>query len=132
MTVPSVLFGAIAKATKWEETEWGSAPKGTDTKLVLPLCLQYLTPSECNPVGYPKIQKTYFHSTFVSFSCGCFLWSGSHFRSRHVFHRLFYVVGKHNAGQECLQNCFQTQGKQALDCFKMTTFQGFLILNILF
>ena len=59
MTVPSVLFGAIAKATRWEETDWGSAPKGTDTKLVLPLCLQYLTPSKCGVHPYESNIKKY-------------------------------------------------------------------------
>merc|ERR1711997_1292021 len=66
MTAPSVLFGAVAKATDWEATGYGKIPRsptelekeicennGTcivdDTKLVLPLCLQYLTPA---PVAF--------------------------------------------------------------------------------
>merc|ERR1719210_175814 len=46
MTAPSVVFGAIARATRWEETEYGKRPsvENKDTTLVLPLCLQYLTP----------------------------------------------------------------------------------------
>ena len=43
MAVPATLFGAVAKATDWEATGYGKDPSD-DAKLVLPLCLQYLTP----------------------------------------------------------------------------------------
>ena len=52
--VPAVLFGAVAKATDWSATEWGHAPTGNETALVLPLCLQYLTPQ----VRYLKLYTT--------------------------------------------------------------------------
>jgi len=45
MTGPSVLFGAIAKNTDWSMTEYAcGAPSGKESKVVLPLALQYLTP----------------------------------------------------------------------------------------
>lgn len=44
MAIPSLLFGAIAKATNWEATGFGHTPAGKEGALVLPLCLHYLTP----------------------------------------------------------------------------------------
>jgi len=49
MAVPSILFGAIAKATNWTNTDYGKFPGISegyedDSRLVLPLCLQHLTP----------------------------------------------------------------------------------------
>lgn len=46
MAVPSVIIGAVAKATMWNETSYtGVIPiPPEDQKLVLPLVLQYLTP----------------------------------------------------------------------------------------
>ena len=59
MTAPSVLFGAIARATRWEETGYGHTPSEDgkdgfdDRKLVLPLCLQYLTPRKSGLFNVP-------------------------------------------------------------------------------
>ena len=39
------LFGAVALAADWERTGFGHAPRGTESGLVLPLVLQYLTPN---------------------------------------------------------------------------------------
>jgi len=83
MTVPSVLFGAIAKATRWEETDWGSAPKGTDTKLVLPLCLQYLTPTAVAFFGLGAISAAVMSSTDSS------MLSASTMLARNVYKTVF-------------------------------------------
>ena len=40
MAVPATLFGAVAKATDWSQTEWGHDPTADESSLVLPLCLQ--------------------------------------------------------------------------------------------
>ena len=40
MAVPATLFGAVAKATDWSQTEWGHEPTADESSLVLPLCLQ--------------------------------------------------------------------------------------------
>ena len=40
MAVPATLFGAVAKATDWTQTEWGHEPTADESSLVLPLCLQ--------------------------------------------------------------------------------------------
>ena len=42
--VPATLFGGVAKATDWTQTGFGHTPTPDEAKLVLPLCLQYLTP----------------------------------------------------------------------------------------
>ncbi len=52
MAVPSTLFGGIAKATDWQATDFGRAPNKEEVSLVLPLCLQYLT---------PQVRKTCMH-----------------------------------------------------------------------
>lgn len=46
MAIPPVLIGAIAKATKWNETGYeGPYPfTENETSMILPLVLQYLTP----------------------------------------------------------------------------------------
>uniref|UniRef100_T1IWY2 High-affinity choline transporter 1 n=1 Tax=Strigamia maritima TaxID=126957 RepID=T1IWY2_STRMM len=47
MAVPSVIIGAVAKATVWNETDYhvdGDILPENEQKLVLPLVLQYLTP----------------------------------------------------------------------------------------
>ncbi|KAA0186767.1 hypothetical protein HAZT_HAZT009776, partial [Hyalella azteca] len=43
--VPACLIGAIAKATDWTKTDYGHTPEGYEKKLVLPLVMQYLTPT---------------------------------------------------------------------------------------
>ena len=44
MAIPATLFGAVAKATDWEATDFGREIQADEYGLVLPLCLQYLTP----------------------------------------------------------------------------------------
>jgi len=61
MTVPSVLFGAIAKATDWEKTDYGRTPE--NTSVVLPLCLQYLTPPAVAFFGLGAISAAVMSST---------------------------------------------------------------------
>ncbi|XP_046657306.1 high-affinity choline transporter 1-like [Daphnia pulicaria] len=49
MALPSVLIGAVAKATNWNETDFrgkGNIPLDADqARMVLPMVLQYLTPA---------------------------------------------------------------------------------------
>merc|ERR1719158_2553270 len=51
MAVPPVLIGGIAKATRWNETAYFLEHNKTlpipkdDTRMILPMVLQYLTPS---------------------------------------------------------------------------------------
>ena len=40
MAIPATLFGAVAKATDWSETDYGQDPE--KAQLVLPLCLQVI------------------------------------------------------------------------------------------
>ncbi|GAB6018839.1 hypothetical protein CHUAL_000500 [Chamberlinius hualienensis] len=44
MAIPSVLIGAIAKSTAWNETGYGKEVTEEDQKQILPMVLQYLTP----------------------------------------------------------------------------------------
>lgn len=67
MTAPSVVFGAIAKATNWTETGYGKVPGisldgvqgDDDTRLVLPLCMQYLTPQWVSFFGLVSLNSSY-------------------------------------------------------------------------
>ncbi|KAF2365452.1 Sodium/solute symporter [Trinorchestia longiramus] len=53
MAVPAVLIGAVARTVEWEETPFNkSIVESGKEKLVLPLVLQYLTPSVCPDRGY--------------------------------------------------------------------------------
>lgn len=64
MTGPSVLFGAIAKSTDWSLTEFNcSAPTGDQSKVVLPLALQYLTPKAVAFFGLGAVSAAVMSST---------------------------------------------------------------------
>merc|ERR1719499_262171 len=64
MTGPSVLFGAIAKATDWSQTGYPyPAPSGDCSKVVLPLALQYLTPKAVAFFGLGAVSAAVMSST---------------------------------------------------------------------
>merc|ERR1711981_1343572 len=99
MTAPSVLFGAVAKATDWEATGYNNTKEvrsGTiigdgsydDTKLVLPLCLQYLTPPAVAFFGLGAVSAAVMSSTDSS------MLSASTMLARNVFKTVFYPKAK--------------------------------------
>ena len=57
LAIPATLFGAIAKATNWENTEYGHTPEGKDASIVLPLVLQNLTPPVSEARGFVIIKN---------------------------------------------------------------------------
>merc|ERR1712088_508602 len=77
MTAPSVLFGAIGKATDWSQTGYANTKEAQegcilehktecaedDTKLILPLCLQYLTPPVVAFFGLGAVSAAVMSST---------------------------------------------------------------------
>jgi len=63
MAVPATLFGAVAKATDWSQTEWGHEPTADESSLVLPLCLQYLTPQWVAFFGLGAVSAAVMSST---------------------------------------------------------------------
>jgi len=64
MTGPSVLFGAVARATDWSKTDYPCpAPTGKTSKVVLPLCLQYLTPPVVAFFGLGAVSAAVMSST---------------------------------------------------------------------
>jgi len=106
MTAPSVLFGAVAKATDWSLTGYkdnlcdGNLCAGDlcdangencgrdDTKLVLPLCLQYLTPTWVAFFGLGAVSAAVMSSTDSS------MLSASTMLARNVFKTVFYPEAK--------------------------------------
>ena len=95
MTAPSVLFGAVGKATNWNATGYANtsdARLGTimgngtfdDTKLILPLCLQYLTPPAVAFFGLGAVSAAVMSSTDSS------MLSASTMLARNVFKTVFY------------------------------------------
>ena len=81
-----VLFGAIAKATDWESTGYGKTPGANgakDTALVLPLCLQYLTPTWVAFFGLGAISAAVMSSTDSS------MLSASTMIARNVYKTVF-------------------------------------------
>merc|ERR1719187_2164702 len=64
MTAPSVLFGAVAKNTDWVGAGYPcGAPLGADSKVVLPLALQYLTPRAVAFFGLGAVSAAVMSST---------------------------------------------------------------------
>jgi len=95
MTAPSVLFGAVGKATDWTQTGYANtkeAKLGTimgngtedDTKLILPLCLQYLTPPVVAFFGLGAVSAAVMSSTDSS------MLSASTMLARNVFKTVFW------------------------------------------
>lgn len=62
MAVPAVLIGAIAKGTDWTQTEYGKTPSGDDVRFVLPLVMQYLTPSWVAFIGLGAVSAAVMSS----------------------------------------------------------------------
>merc|ERR1719384_1148860 len=103
MTAPSVLFGAKAKATDWSKVGYnpylsnvtGNRPgelcdpnnpdvcREDDTKLVLPLCLQYLTPPAVAFFGLGAVSAAVMSSTDSS------MLSASTMMARNVYKVVF-------------------------------------------
>jgi len=81
MTIPSVLFGAIAKATDWEKTDYGRVPE--NTSVILPLCLQYLTPPAVAFFGLGAVSAAVMSSTDSS------MLSASTMMARNVYKTVF-------------------------------------------
>ena len=95
MTAPSVLFGAVGKATDWTQTGYAATKEakegciiGTcdedDTKLILPLCLQYLTPPVVAFFGLGAVSAAVMSSTDSS------MLSASTMLARNVFKTVFW------------------------------------------
>eukprot|EP00092_Neocalanus_flemingeri_P035154 GFUD01038257.1.p1 GENE.GFUD01038257.1~~GFUD01038257.1.p1 ORF type:complete len:503 (+),score=122.31 GFUD01038257.1:142-1509(+) len=83
MTGPSVLFGAVARATDWSQTDYPCTPSGDTEKLVMPLTLQYLTPPAVAWFGLGAISAAVMSSTDSS------LLSASSLIARNVYQKVF-------------------------------------------
>jgi len=81
MTGPSVLFGAVARATDWSKTEYNCVEP--DPKLVMPLVLKFLTPPTVAWLGLGAISAAVMSSTDSS------LLSSSSLIARNVYHKVF-------------------------------------------
>ncbi|KAF2348984.1 Sodium/solute symporter [Trinorchestia longiramus] len=60
--IPACLIGAIAKATDWTQTEYHHTPTGYEKKLVLPLVMQYLTPTWVAFIGLGAVSAAVMSS----------------------------------------------------------------------
>ncbi|XP_012283006.1 high-affinity choline transporter 1 [Orussus abietinus] len=84
MAIPPVLIGAIAKATDWNETGYGSFPKtDTETSMILPMVLQYLTPDFVSFFGLGAV------SAAVMSSADSSILSASSMFARNVYKLIF-------------------------------------------
>lgn len=84
VSVPALLFGAVAVSTDWSQTGRGceGAPHGDNARYVLPLCLKYLTPRPVSWVGVGVV------SAAVMSSADSSLLSSSSLLARNVYQRL--------------------------------------------
>ncbi|CAL4106009.1 unnamed protein product, partial [Meganyctiphanes norvegica] len=62
MAVPAIMIGAIAKGTDWENTDYGKNITSEDAKLVLPLVMQYLTPTAVSFIGLGAVSAAVMSS----------------------------------------------------------------------
>lgn len=62
MAIPSVIIGAVAKATVWNETEYGKDVTEADQKQILPMVLQYLTPQAVSFFGLGAVSAAVMSS----------------------------------------------------------------------
>jgi len=89
MAVPPVLIGGIAKATKWNETDYFKVHNKTvpipkdDTRMILPMVLQYLTPSWISFFGLGAV------SAAVMSSADSSVLSASSMFARNVYKLIF-------------------------------------------
>ncbi|XP_071946763.1 high-affinity choline transporter 1-like isoform X2 [Antedon mediterranea] len=77
MTIPSILIGALGASTDWEATDYGR--NATDSSLILPLVLQYLTPQGVSIIGLGAVCAAVMSSADSS------LLSASSMFSRNVY-----------------------------------------------
>jgi len=89
MAVPPVLIGGIAKATHWNETDYFLKHNKTvpipkdDTRMILPMVLQYLTPSSVSFFGLGAV------SAAVMSSADSSVLSASSMFARNVYKLIF-------------------------------------------
>jgi len=89
MAVPPVLIGGIAKATNWNETDYFLVHNKTlpipkdDTRMILPMVLQYLTPSFVSFFGLGAV------SAAVMSSADSSVLSASSMFARNVYKLIF-------------------------------------------
>ena len=87
-TGPSVLFGAVARATDWTKTDYATqyacnGDKIENTSIIMPLTLQYLTPPVVAFFGLGAISAAVMSSTDSS------MLSASTMVARNVYQRVF-------------------------------------------
>ncbi|KAK9692525.1 Sodium:solute symporter family [Popillia japonica] len=85
MAIPSVLIGAIAKSTAWNETDYRRDPPTTpeETSMILPMVLQYLTPDFVSFFGLGAV------SAAVMSSADSSILSASSMFARNVYKLIF-------------------------------------------
>ncbi|OQR78985.1 high-affinity choline transporter 1-like [Tropilaelaps mercedesae] len=63
MAVPAMIMGAVAKSTNWTETALERPLKDSESALVLPLVLQYLTPAFVSCLGLGAVSAAVMSSS---------------------------------------------------------------------
>ncbi|XP_076365539.1 high-affinity choline transporter 1-like isoform X3 [Tachypleus tridentatus] len=63
MAVPPMIIGVVAKATAWNETAYGMPVTPDKSSLVLPLVLQYLTPTAVSFFGLGAVSAAVMSSS---------------------------------------------------------------------
>ncbi|XP_025018094.1 high-affinity choline transporter 1 isoform X2 [Tetranychus urticae] len=63
MAIPSMIIGAVARVTVWEETDFKRPLDDSHTSLVLPMVLQYLTPPFVQFVGLGAVSAAVMSSS---------------------------------------------------------------------
>ncbi len=83
LAIAPTLFGAFGLATDWTKTEFGHTPEGDQVGLLLPLCLQYTTPTAVAVLGLGAV------SAAVMSSVDSAMLSAGSLISRNVYRTVF-------------------------------------------
>ncbi|CAG5122372.1 unnamed protein product [Candidula unifasciata] len=89
MAIPSVLMGAVAASTDWNNTDYGhSKISANDTTLILPLVMRYLCPPAVTFIGLGAVSAAVMSSTDSS------VLSSSSMFARNVFGVMYARIHK--------------------------------------
>ncbi|XP_069960419.1 high-affinity choline transporter 1 [Cherax quadricarinatus] len=81
MAVPACVIGAIAKATDWSATSFGKEVPADQTKMILPLVMQHLTPQWVTFLGLGAVSAAVMSSADSSVLSGSSMFANNIYKN---------------------------------------------------